>query len=208
MAMNVAGAPIKWREVEPFVWRDVDGESFLSAQVVDGRVARFAFEWVSPFMVFEPVPAAISPAWVTPALLAGLIALLLTTLAWPISALARRHYGVPYRLTGDDAVAHRRIRIASTAVIALFIIWGVMVSVLMGDHLHSSTTDVLLWIVQMLSAIVFFGAAAIGVWNATVVVRGTRKWYAKTWAVLLALALLVVLWVALVFHLIAFDVNY
>ena len=41
-----------------------------------------------------------------------------------------------------------------------------------------------------------------------VVVRGQRKWYAKVWAVALALALIVALWVALAFHLIAFDVNY
>ena len=44
--------------------------------------------------------------------------------------------------------------------------------------------------------------------SSSVVVRGSRKWYAKAWAVLLALALLVVLWVGLAFHLIAFDVNY
>ncbi|GFE87032.1 serine hydrolase domain-containing protein [Steroidobacter agaridevorans] len=208
LATNVAGAPIKWREVEPFVWRDVDGESFLSAKVEDGRVTRFGFEWVSPFMVFEPVPASISPAWVTPALVAGLIALLFTALAWPISALTRRHYGASYSLSGRDAQAHRWIRVASSAVIALFVLWGVVVSLVMGDQLLSSTGDVLLMIVQLLSAIVFFGAAAIGVWNAMVVVRGERKWYAKAWAVLLALALLVVLWVALAFHLIAFDVNY
>jgi CubicO group peptidase (beta-lactamase class C family) len=208
MAMNVAGTPIKWREVEPFVWRDVDGESFLSAKVEDGRVTQFGFEWVSPFMVFEPMPASISPAWLTPALLAGLIALVLTTLAWPISALTRRRYGVPYGLTGPDAATHRRIRIAATAAIVMFIIWGVLVSLIAGDKLRSSTGDILLWIVQILSAIVFFGAAAIGVWNAIIVTRSTRKWYAKTWAVLLALALLVVLWVALAFHMIAFDVNY
>ena len=208
LATNVAGTPIKWREVEPFVWRDVDGQSFLSAQVVDGRVARFAFEWVSPFMVFEPMPASISPSWLIPALLAGLIALTLTMLAWPISALVRRRYGVPYQLTGRDATAHRRIRIASTAVVAVFILWGVTIALIAGDNLLSSTANVWLWIVQVLSAIVFFAAAAIGVWNASVVVRGTRKWYAKTWAVLLALALLVALWVALAFHLIAFDVNY
>jgi len=208
LATNVAGTPIKWREVEPFVWRDVDGQSFLSAQVVDGRVARFAFEWVSPFMVFEPMPASISPAWLIPSLLAGLIALTLTMLAWPISALVRRRYGVPYQLTGRDATAHRRIRIASTAVVAIFILWGVTIALIAGDNLLSSTANVWLWIVQVLSAIVFFAAAAIGVWNASVVVRGPRKWYAKTWAVLLALALLVALWVALAFHLIAFDVNY
>lgn len=208
LATNVAGMPIKWREVEPFVWRDVDGKSLLSAQVVDGRVARFAFEWVSPFMVFEPVPASISPAWITPAIFVGLTALLLTTLAWPISALARRHYGVPYGLGGRDATAHRFIRIAATAVLVMFIAWGVMVALIAGDQLASSIADVLLWIVQLLSALVFFAAAAIGVWNAMVVVQGERKWYAKAWAVLLALTLLLVLWVALAYRLIAFDVNY
>lgn len=208
MATNAAGQPIKWREVEPFVWRDVDGKSLLSARVEDGRVVRFAFEWVSPFMVFEPIPASISPAWLMPTLLLGLIALALTALAWPISALVRRHYGITYPLTGLDALAHRRIRIAATAVIAVFIAWGVMVSLIFGDQLLSSTADVLLWMLQILSAIVFFGAVAIGLWNASVVVRGRRRWFAKTWAVLLALALLVVLWVGLAFHLIAFDVNY
>ncbi|WP_217705557.1 serine hydrolase domain-containing protein [Peristeroidobacter soli] len=208
MATNAVGKPIKWREVEPFVWRDVDGESFLSAEAADGKVRRFAFEWVSPFMIFEPMPASISPSWLTPALFAGLIALLLTALAWPISALTRKHYGASYALTGRDATAHRWIRIAATAVIALFVLWGVAVVAIMGESLRSSTSDVLLMIVQVLSAVVFFGAAAIGVWNASVVVRGDRKWQAKTWAVVLALALLVVLWVGLAFHLIAFDVNY
>ena len=45
-------------------------------------------------------------------------ALLLTSLAWPVSALVRRHYGAPYRLAGQDAKAHRWVRIASTAVVA------------------------------------------------------------------------------------------
>jgi hypothetical protein len=159
-------------------------------------------------MVFEPMPASISPAWIMPAFVAGLIALTLTILAWPVSALVRRHYGVPYRLTGNDALAHRRIRIAATAVVAVFVLWGVMVSLIAGDRLASSTAVILLWILQLLSLVVFFGAAAVGVWNASVVVRGARKWYAKSWAVVLALALLLALWVALAFHLIAFDVNY
>ncbi len=55
----------------------------------------------------------------------------------------------------------------------------------------------------------FFGAAAIGVWNASIVVRGPRQAVReRPGPCVLALALLVVLWVALAFHLIAFDVNY
>jgi hypothetical protein len=156
-------------------------------------------------MVFEPMPAHISPVWLTPALLGGLLALLLMTIAWPVSALVRRHYRAPYPLTGQDAQAHRRIRIASTAVVATFIAWGVTLTAAMGD---SELNDLWLLTLQLLTAVALIGAAAIGVWNAIVVVRSQRKWYAKTWAVLLGLALLVVLWFALAFHLIAFDTNY
>jgi CubicO group peptidase (beta-lactamase class C family) len=209
MATNLAGVPIKWREVEPFVWRDVNGESFLSAQVKDGRVVRFTFDGLSPFMVFEPTPASKSPAWLLPAVVIGLIALLLTSLVWPVSALVRRHYGVPYRLAGPDAKAHRWIRIAAVSALVLCVAWGITVSKMINDlSLLTSGADGWLWLLHLLSVVVFLGAAGLGIWNAIVVVRGSRSWYAKVWAVVLALSLLVLLWVAFAFHLIAFNVNY
>lgn len=209
MITNLAGVPVKWREIEPFVWRDVDGERLLAAQVKDGQVVRFSFDGLSPFMVFDRPSAAKSPTWLLPAVSAGAIALLLTVLAWPTSALVRRHYGVPYRLQGQDAKAHRWIRIAATAVIALLAAWAITVTRMISDlELLTAGMDGWLWVLQLLSLVVFVGGAALGVWNAMVVVRGPRKWYAKTWAVVLAVSLLVMLWVALAFHLIAFDVNY
>jgi hypothetical protein len=172
-------------------------------------VVRFSFDGLSPFMVFDRPSAAKSPAWLMPAVTVAAIALLLTVLAWPTSALVRRHYGVPYRLDGQDAKAHRWIRIAATAVVALSIAWAITVSKMITElELLTADMDGWLWILQLLSFVVFIGAAALGVWNAMVVVRSSRKWYAKTWAVVLALSLWVMLWIALAFHLIAFDVNY
>jgi CubicO group peptidase (beta-lactamase class C family) len=209
MATSLGGVPIKWREVEPFVWRDVNGESLLSAKVENGRVTRFSFDGISPFMMFEPTPGSVSPGWLLPALIGGLVLLLLTVLAWPVSALVRRHYGVPYRLAGQDAKAHRWIRLTATIVVVICITWGTTLTMMMSDFRRlSPSLDGWLWILQLLSVVVFFGAAGIGLWNARVVVGSPRRWYAKTWAVLLALSLLVLLWVALAFHLIAFDVNY
>ena len=209
MADELAGVPVKWREVEPFVWREVGGKNLLAAEVQDGRVARFSFGVVSPFMMFERTPVSVSPNWLAPALAAGLIALLLTSIAWPVSALVRRHYDAPYRLSGIDAKAHRWVRIAATAVVATFIAWGVTIGMMMGNFtLLTPSLDGWLWVLQLLSVVVFIGAAAIAVWNAMVVVRGPRKWYAKTWAVVLSLSLIVTLWVAFAFHLIALDVNY
>lgn len=209
MARNLAGAPIKWREIEPFVWRDVDGETLLAAEVKDGQVTRFSWDGLSPFMMFERTPASRSPGWLMPAVVVGLISLLLTSLAWPVSALVRRHYGVPYRLQGDDALAHRWIRIAATAAVVLFIAWATTAGMMISNlNLLNASMDPWLWLLQLASLIVFIGGAVLGVWNAWMVVRSNRSWYAKLWAVVIALSLLVLLWVAFTFHLIAFDVNY
>src|SRR6185503_20735698 len=80
-----------------------------------------------------PVPWWYSSGWLLPLWVAALVALLLTVLAWPISALVRRRYGVPYGLTGGDAVAHRRIRLASLATVLTMIVLGVTLGMMFSD---------------------------------------------------------------------------
>ena len=209
MFTNLAGMPSRWREIEPYVWRQEEGKQLLSAKVEHGRVVRFSVDDVSPFMMFEPVPFAKSSGWLLPALVVGLAAMLLTALAWPISALTRRHYRVSYALSGVDAKAHRWVRIASVAVVGLLTIWGITIVSMMGDLSRlTAKNDWLLWLLQILSLVVFVGGAIVGLWHAKAVLGSRRSWYAKAWAVVLALSLLVALWVALAFNLIAFDVNY
>jgi hypothetical protein len=65
-----------------------------------------------------------------------------------------------------------------------------------------------IWALQLLSLVVFVGAAAVAVWQAWVVWSGKRRWPARAWSVVLAVACVAVLYVALVFKLIAFDANY
>ncbi|MGH6611567.1 MAG: hypothetical protein ACRECQ_15070, partial [Burkholderiaceae bacterium] len=209
MLQSLAGVPLKWQEIEPFVWREVDGKQLLSARVEDGRVVRFSFDGVSPFMMFEPMPAWKSGGWLLPLFIAALVAMLLTALAWPATALIRRRYGASYMLSGQDAKAHRLVRIGAVAVVAMWLAWGITMGMMMSNYdLLSPKLDGWLWILQILSLFVFFGAAAAGVWNAWVVMRSPRRWYTKAWAVVIAVSLLAILWVALVYELIAFDVNY
>jgi CubicO group peptidase (beta-lactamase class C family) len=206
---DAAGNLYKWREVEPFVWRAVGGKELLSARVEDGRVTGFTFEPLSAIMIFEPTPPYKSPAWLMPLVGAGLLALVLTTLAWPVTALTRRHYRVAYPLAGEDARAHRWMRYAALAAVTLTVAWlTTVITALEKLSLLSGTLDWWFWVLQVLSPIVYVGAAVIGVWNAWVVVKSARKWYAKLWAVLLAIAFLALLWVAIVYHLIAFDLQY
>jgi len=206
---TASGVPIKWREIEPFVWQEDDGKALMSAKVENGRISRLSFEPVSPFMTFQPTPGYRSGSWLVPALCGGLVALLLTVLAWPISALIRRHYGVRYALAGQDAKAHRYVRLASVATLVVFAGWALFITLGMQNLAYLSTkTDLVLRLLQFLSPVVFIGAAIVGVWNAWAVVRSARKWYTKTWAVVLALSFLAVLWVALNCHLLKFGVDY
>ena len=55
-------------------------------------MVRFSTDPISPFMVFDRTPWYRSGGVFLPILAVGLGALLLTVLAWPISALVRRHY--------------------------------------------------------------------------------------------------------------------
>jgi CubicO group peptidase (beta-lactamase class C family) len=202
-ATSPSEVPLKWREIAPFVWREEHGKDLLSARVENGRVVRFAFGEGSPFDQYLRTPWEKSGGWWTPAMALSVVLLLLTALAWPLSALTRRHYGVAYALSGRDARAHRWVRIAAVAATVVFLGWVVLVVSMLSSLDLIPKVNGWIALLRILSPFAFIGGAAIGLWNAWVVVRGRRRFWAKLWAVLMALALLVLLWAALTFHLIS-----
>ena len=206
---GVDGLPIKWREIAPYVWRGVNGTDRLAAKVVDGRVQRWSFEPVSPFMVFEPVPWWKSAGWLSPAVGLGLLALLLTVLAWPVSALVRRHYKVRYQLTGRDARAHRLIRLTALVVLVTFVGAIAMMLVMLSDFDQlSAGNDWIVHALRVLALVVLPLGAAVALWNAWAVLRSGRRKLAKFWAIVLALSCLAILWAGAAFHLIGVSANY
>ncbi|WP_201295506.1 serine hydrolase domain-containing protein [Luteimonas sp. 9C] len=207
MATGASGAPKQWREIAPYVWQDRDSTDRLAADVVDGRVVRFTMEPYAPIMVFERISAwrALS----MPLLVASLVVLLLTVLAWPVSALVRRYYGAPYRLAGTDARAHRLVRIAALLVLlATGAALALVVGMLSNLAMTSPDTDVLIIAVRLFATVVLPLGAAVAVWNAWQVLRGRRRVLARLWAVLLALACLFLLWIGFAHHVIGFGANY
>lgn len=203
------GLPVKWKEVAPYVWRDVAGSDRLAAQVVDGKVVRWSFEPVSPFTVFEPVPWWRSAAWLLPLVGVGIIALALTVLTWPISALVRRHYGVPYRLVGEDARAHRIIRIASLVVLVTVLgVFGTIAAMFSSLDMLGPANDGLVRALRIVSLVVFPIGALVALWNAWQVLRSRRRIWAKLWAIVLAAGCVAILWMAVVYHLVGYSANY
>ncbi len=203
------GRPREWVEIAPFVWRDRYGADRLAAKVVDGRVVRWSMDMMSPFMVFDRVPAGLSSAWILPALYVSMAVLLLTFLYWPGSWFVRRRYQASLGVEGHGRRAYRATRIMALLVLLALAGWVVAVSAMFADLAKlTAGFDPVLWLLQVAGAIVFVGAVGIAGWNLWATVRDRRRWTRVVWNVLILLATLVVLYVAIRFNLMAMTVNY
>ncbi|MDR6674117.1 serine hydrolase domain-containing protein [Xanthomonas sp. 1678] len=207
MATDASGAPKKWREIAPYLWQDVAGSDRLAADVVDGKVVRFTMEPYAPIMVFERL--SLWRSLTLPLLAASLAVLLLTVLAWPISALVRRHYGVAYGLSAADARAQRVARLTALAVlVSIGGALGFVVAMLSDLEMTGSGSDAMINALRLFALVALPVGAALSLWSAWQAVRRRRRWLAKLWAVLLALACLFLLWVGLANHLIGYGAYY
>ena len=129
MLAGYSGAPKKWREISPYVWQDTASNDRLAAKVVDGQVVRFTAEPIAAIESFERAPWWTTMPVLLAALFGSLAALLLTVLAWPISALVRRHYRAPTRCPAPMRAPIAACACASLAVLLSMsaILGGVLV---------------------------------------------------------------------------------
>lgn len=201
------GAPRKLIEVEPFVWQDAYGHERLAAQVVDGKVVRWSFGEVSPFMIWYRTPGALDSAWLMPALLFGIGVVFLTALAWPVGWFARRRYGAQLALQGESLRTWRAVRGFAWLAILALIGWVLVISGIENFESHGST-DWLILLVQVVGTIAFFGLFGLSIWNAWLTWKEKRGWFARVWSVLLVLAAFVLLWTALVYRLVSFGAEF
>lgn len=201
------GQPKVWREVAPFVWREVGGRERLAAQISDGRVRFLGFDSTSGIHVLMPVPAWQSSAWITPVILVALGSLLLTVIFWPVSALIRRRYGATFALAGQQALAYRLVRVAAIVNLVFLLGWVLMVQA--SSDLAALGGGLDPWF-SLLHLIGLMGVAAAGIaiWNAWLVVKSSRRWWSKAWSVVLAISCLAITWFAFTFNLVNFSVRY
>ena len=204
------GKPLEWIETAPFVWR-ATGASHerLAAKVVDGKVVRFSIDGISPFMVFDRAPGYQDSAWLLPALCAGLVALALTAIMWPVAAIVRRRYGATLGLDAKSLKAYRLSKITSILLLAALGTWALtLVSMFKNINNLSAKFDSTIRFAQIFGIVVFIGGFAVMLWHLRTVWSGTRRWPAKLWSIVLALSAFFVLWVAIAFKLIGFGLYY
>jgi CubicO group peptidase (beta-lactamase class C family) len=209
LSPTIGGQPRKWVEIEPFVWREQGGRMRLAAKVEGGRVVRFSLDSASPYLAFEPAPWHLSSAWLTPALMVSLGALLLTAIAWPVSALTRRRYGVKADLAPAALRSYRLTRGFAALCVAVMVGWFLFATKLLADFSSlSGELDGVLIALQILTPIAFLGLLGSALWNIRHVWTSKRGRFAKFWSLVLLLSAAVLLWIGVGFHLIGFGTQF
>jgi CubicO group peptidase (beta-lactamase class C family) len=203
------GAPRYFREVAPFVWRDVDSGWRLAAKVVDGKVQRFSLDEISPFTVYEPSRWWRSPGWLLPAVGISFAALLLTTLLWPVAAIVRRRNHLKLELVGRDERGRVVSRVAAVVVTLVSLAWlGLFVTISSRTAMLGPSLDPWLFLMHLASILGYVGGAIALIWSAAIAWTGRRRWPGKIWTSVLAVSAVAMLWMAWVYHLTSFTSRY
>jgi CubicO group peptidase (beta-lactamase class C family) len=206
---DLNGEPTKFREIAPYLWREVGGKARLSAEVEDGKVMRFAPEWISPFMYMERSSGMKGVGWLMPATVVSLAALALTVIFWPVSALVRRRYRKPLPFAGREAKAYRWGRIGALLSLAAIGAWlGTVFAMLSNLKLLSAKFDWWVVILHLFGTVAVFAGLALAAWHLAVVWQAPKRWLGKAWATVLLLATAVCAWVAIAYHLVGISTNY
>jgi hypothetical protein len=199
-----------WREVQPFVWREVGGLSRLAAKVEGGRVVQVLNDDLPPVLVVQPAPLAQSGAWQGPLFAATLAVLLTATLSWPLAAVIRRRYGRPFALAGAAATGHRLARLACLVNVLFLIAWIVLFARALSGSLNLLDTPLDPWLYAIYALGAVGALASLGaLYNLVVVWRdAARSWWARLSSLLITAACLSMVFFDLAYHLTSFSVKY
>ncbi|WP_326551780.1 serine hydrolase domain-containing protein [Micromonospora sp. NBC_01813] len=189
-----------YEEIEPWVWREVGGQSTVAMRAVDGKIEAIGFD--SAFALV-PVDTARSTYLAIPVIVASVVVLLLTVLAWPIGAIVRRlRRRAPRDRAGRTARILSRIAVAS----ALLAIGGWVGSIVLIVGMEDVST-VSFRNVQVAQLIGLLGVLPAAVRLADDV-RRRVGWSRTAGSALVLLALIGTGWFAVEFMLLSPNISY
>jgi hypothetical protein len=201
--------PREWTEIAPFVWRDRNGDDRIAAKVVDGQVIRWSMDFMSPFTVFDRVPASRNSAWILPAAGASIVVLLMSALSMPIGWIIRRRHKLAHHLEGNARTTARAMQLCAIACLVIVAGWGGIVAAL--EATLDNATDVLdpwMWVLQIGGLLAFIAALIAGARNLQLAFKAGQGRLRKVWSVLFLASTLLLAYVLMYFNLFSMSVSY
>ncbi|HEY2358408.1 MAG TPA: serine hydrolase domain-containing protein [Phenylobacterium sp.] len=204
---GVNNQPKHWREVGPFQYQEVGGDSRMGAVVEGGKVTRIMTDDQPPVLSLQPVSAAMSASWNVPLFYASLAILAIAAVTWPAAAIIRRRYGHSFELGGRAALLYRLTRAVCVVYLAFAGLWFWFLSQ-KDIQWFSSGNDGIIRLIQLVGLIGVVGTLAPLANVAAVFGDASRSWWAKVSSVAIAVACLAGVWFAFSLRLITLHIAY
>jgi CubicO group peptidase (beta-lactamase class C family) len=207
---DLSGSPRKWREVKPFLWKEVNGADYLQAvRNDDGNIKMFSITPYAPIIEFLPAPGSLNAGWIFPVGGLALLILIIAAFGWPIVALVRRRYKYQPEIGGRPLMLHRATRATAWLILLLAVGWFLVLNDVNNDLTAlNGGLDMWMRLLQLVLIVAIVGTIA-AIWNAYVVSRGPGKHVVATiWSVLIALSAVFCVWLCLDLGLLTASLNY
>jgi CubicO group peptidase (beta-lactamase class C family) len=208
--VGLADHPKQWREVAPFVYREVGGVSRMAAVVDHGRVLALTSDDIPPVLEWQPVSLGMSNSWNKPLFYATLVVLVAAAVLWPAVGIARWRYRQGAAFPGRMRLWYRLARIGALAELGFFAGWVVLFTVA-NTHIEVINSDHawLLRLIQLAGVLGLLGAVAAVVFAVRAFsFAGRGAWWTRLSASLVAAALLACVWFSFSQHLLTAHLRY
>jgi CubicO group peptidase (beta-lactamase class C family) len=199
------GALKKFEEIGPFLYREIHGQDQIGFK--KDAAGNWQFQLDYPFFIFQKVGLLQSKTFNVVVLSFGLGVVGLTILLWPVAAIVRKHYEKPLNYTPSDKRRRLLVRLVCILLLIFYVAWMSALS-LADDPKGINGLPPWIIIFGILGVISAIGSLLVCV-NAFRSVREPSRWlWTKLHDLALAVACLGLIWLALAWHLMNFNVHY
>ncbi|HEU5403115.1 MAG TPA: hypothetical protein VFU86_17290, partial [Terriglobales bacterium] len=202
------GKPLKFREIGPMLFRDVDGQAMLGFkhdQDSDREIMAIDF----PFMVFEKDHWYESSSLNNFIIITSLSVFVLTLIFWPVGALIRRHYGRKLELGPRERQIRLLVRAVCILDLAMVVGFVTFFSIAMKDiGMLSPSYNGWLRLFQLFGWLGVTGTL-VAIYNVLRAWSTQGRWlWSKLGDLVLALACIGFAWYALFWNLLNLSLKY
>ena len=201
------GQPRQWREIAPFLYRDMNSSTLLAFNPLGN--GRYRMVIPEDIMVLDTVPWYLQKYFVLSVVVGTFAVFALSLLFWPISALVRRHYGRQLPEQSSGSVLRIGTRVAIAIDLLVLAAWFIFFSLGITDLSYFSTRSKpwlhLLQVITVLGIVAtiipLFGA--LRAWF-----RSGMWWWERVWTSLILLACLGYIWTVIVCRFLDWRLRY
>ncbi len=207
MLTDLADNPLRWREVGPLYYRQVNGQAHLKFTTdANGRVVSWTSDDFIPVFIFQRVDG-LKALGALKTMLTCFIAVLVISLLIRLGAwIARRRLRLRLELPKNERWIHLAARIGAVAFLVALVAWAAVLSD-SNALLESSFVNKLI-LLYVLGLIAILGGVAMILEAILRVMHGPGGWFVRTGEIVVGLAAVYGIWFFLTFGLASFVTNF